>query len=158
MLLSSSSTPTTSLALQRLPTRMARQRCLFSSMTLRIFSLTHWWSHRTGRPWPSLGAAGSRRFDAVLSRQPSASPFIFSGWAAAAPPRAKAGVRACGSPSRLPAATGRRSSAVPNECGQRRSRGDAAAASPSHGDHLRQMALCAAVINHHWAAPSIGCP
>jgi hypothetical protein len=77
----------------------------------------------------------------------------FSGWGAAAPPRARANAPACGSPSSLPAAAGAGPSAGPIGCVQRRSLGDEDAASPPR---WRQACSDCAVCCD--ADPPLGCP
>jgi len=84
---------------------------------------------RSPRATPRTGA-GAQPGDVAPSRQPGVTSSACEGWAAAGPPRARAGAPACSSPSSLPAATGGGPCAGPTGCAQLRSRGDDASAWP----------------------------
>jgi hypothetical protein len=127
----SSSTATPSLALQRLPTGIARQKRLW---------------RRTRSPWPRPGGVDGP--GGVSPSHPRAWPSSPSWeWAAEGLPPARSVAPAGGSRSSPPAAAGDRPSGVPSGCGQPRSRGDDAA-----------VALGAAALAHHPADQAIRGP
>jgi len=102
--------------------------------------------------------AGAQPGDLAPSRQPGLPSSACGGWAAAGPPRTRAGAPGCGSASSLPAAIGGGACAGPSGYAQLRSRGDDASAWLLKINELAEMALAAVVLAHNAADAPLGCP